>query len=199
MGGRLAAVSHSAGPRHRAPGGTQLLPRQVISGRDATAQDVATDCVKSETLSNEAFISSWSHIGLHHRPKSTWTQFTGASFVKVSWKCCPFGFICLIPPPPKCIIGQCVIAVYLLMRMYFYGWFYSLRAPQLLTKDGVTSAEWLQSISSDGNKIKGKINLYWWKTNLFILQLVLLAGAHQETRDNLETVGSAGTHLDSWL
>lgn len=50
VGGRLAAVSHRSGPRHRAPDGTELLPRQVISGGDATAQDVSTHLLNTETM-----------------------------------------------------------------------------------------------------------------------------------------------------
>lgn len=48
VGGGLAAVSRGTGQRHWAPGWTKLLPRQVISGRDATAQDISTECLKSE-------------------------------------------------------------------------------------------------------------------------------------------------------
>lgn len=74
MGGGLAAVSRGASPRRRAPDRTQLLPRQVISGGDATAQDAATDCLKSDI--NEDLMSKGSHTGLPNRPLSTWTQLT---------------------------------------------------------------------------------------------------------------------------
>ena len=50
VGGGVAAVSLRASPRHRAPDRTQLLPRQDISGGDATAQDASTVCLKRHYL-----------------------------------------------------------------------------------------------------------------------------------------------------
>lgn len=46
VGGRVDAVPRRSGPRHWAPDGTQLLPRQVISGKDAAAQDISLQSVK---------------------------------------------------------------------------------------------------------------------------------------------------------
>lgn len=53
VGGGVAAVSCSTSPRRWAPDWTKLLPRQATSRRDATAQNAAADCVKSETELNE--------------------------------------------------------------------------------------------------------------------------------------------------
>lgn len=64
MGGRLAEAPHRSSARHRAPYRTQLLPRQVISGRDTADEDISTHLLNSQTLSSEALTGRGSHIGV---------------------------------------------------------------------------------------------------------------------------------------
>lgn len=63
VGGGLGEISRCTSSRCRAPDGTQLLPRQVISGGDATAQDVPTH--GSETLNTVLNPKEAILVGLH--------------------------------------------------------------------------------------------------------------------------------------
>lgn len=129
MGGGLAAVSHCPRPRHRAPDRTQLLPRQVISGRDATAQDLFTYCLKSKTLSNEERKPYWSALQALVHSEPAFSGFNG---------CLTYKFFCVktkfIPVPSRFvvflfffvmsdskinfIIIQCVKAIYLFLIVF---------------------------------------------------------------------------------
>lgn len=96
------------------------------------------------------------------------------------------------------IIIQCVKAIYLFLIVFLreeveYLWMSQNQrrlhicwaAPKLRTyipEDGY--------VGQEQNK-KGKENIYWWRKNVFISQRLLLAGAFQETHDNLESVVSA--------
>ena len=61
----------------------------------------------------------------------------------------------IYPIPPVC--DSCI---FVFMNDVIDKTVFMNEAPELRTKDAVTSAEWLQSISSDGKKIKGKRNIY---------------------------------------
>lgn len=57
MGGGLAAPALSPSPGRGAPDRAELLPRQAIGGRDAAAQDAATDSLRARDHLQEVSMS----------------------------------------------------------------------------------------------------------------------------------------------
>lgn len=66
VGGGLAAAPRGPGARYRAPEWPELLPRQAIGGRDATAQDFYTQSTTSAAV-KEAIMSTGSHVDSVHQ------------------------------------------------------------------------------------------------------------------------------------